>query len=355
MRCGGRPSAGRIAYRVPVTSPSSRRLIAPCVGLVLLSATLVGCGSSQAAPSASPKPSAKPSASPEARSSKLSGRNEKDGPVLAVKLDNSRAALPHMGLTSADVVYVQQVEGGISRLAALYSTRYPTTVAPVRSARETDAELLPQYGQIPLGFSGSTNTVHSLVRKAGLVDVSEDVSGKGFFRIGARNAPHDLGANPTTLVERAGKRPAAQRVGFTFARKAPAGGRAATSATAAMPAARIGFTYRTATGRYDVSLDGRSDRTPSEGQVAASTVVIQAVPVSYLSRVDTSGARVPLTRTVGRGKATVLRDGKAWSVTWSRPSASKPTKWTYKGKDFPMKAGQMWIVLLDNDRSPRIK
>lgn len=324
----------------------------------MLSGALAACGSSEAASSGTPSPTASPSASPtqtaQARSSLLSGRNEKDGPVLAVKLDNSDAAIPHIGLTSADVVYVQQVEGGISRLAAIYSTRYPDVVAPVRSARETDAQLLPQYGEIPLGFSGSVAAVHALVRGAGLVDVSEDVGGKGYYRLGSRNAPHNLAADPNTLLERAGKRPPAQSVGFTFTKNPPKGGRTAKTVTATMPAAQIGFTYRSANDRYDVSLDGTPDRTKSEGQVSASTVIIQSVPISYLSRVDTSGARVPVTRTIGRGKAVILRDGKAWAVTWARPSAGEPTTWTYKGKNFPMKAGQVWVVLLDNDRSPRI-
>ncbi len=56
------------------------------------------------------------------------------GSPLAVKIDNVRAARPHYhGLGAADVVYVEQVEGGLSRLLAVYATRLPRTVGPVRS------------------------------------------------------------------------------------------------------------------------------------------------------------------------------------------------------------------------------
>lgn len=330
--------------------------LAALTGLVLVAAlTSAACGGSDPAPSAADvtiTPSATPKPTP--RSSLLSGRDEKDGPVLVVKLDNSNAAIPHIGLTSADVVYVQQVEGGISRLAAVYSTRYPKEVAPVRSARETDAQLLPQYGEVPLGFSGSVSSVHALIRKAGLIDVSEDLGGEGYYRLSDRNAPHNLAATPQTLLERADTRPAPQSVGFTFAKGVPAGGRAADTVTATMPAARIGFTYNASNDRYAVSLDGEPDRTAAEGQVSASTVIIQSVPVGYLSRVDTSGAKVPVTTTIGRGSAVIIRDGKAWNVKWSRPAVDKPTRWTYKGKNFPMKPGQIWVVLLDNERTARI-
>ncbi|MET9934528.1 DUF3048 domain-containing protein, partial [Streptomyces sp. NPDC006324] len=51
-------------------------------------------------------------------------------PVLAVKIDNVAAARPHTGLGAADLVYVEQVEGGATRLLAVYSSRLPERVGP---------------------------------------------------------------------------------------------------------------------------------------------------------------------------------------------------------------------------------
>jgi hypothetical protein len=332
---------------------ATRTAIAIAVVAVCASG-LAACGGSVDASESATTPTSTPTSKPTPELSTLSGRDEPDGPVLVIKLDNSRAALPHVGLTSADVVYVQQVEGGISRLAAVYSTRYPDRAAPIRSARETDTQLLPQYGEIPLAFSGSTADVHALVRKAGLIDVSADAGGKGYTRMSDRWAPHNLAGDPKVLLKRAGKRPPVKDVGFRFG-KAPEAGKAVTSATATMPAARVAFAYNAKTKRYAVSLDGIKDTTQAEGQVAASTVIIQSVPVSMLKRRDTSGAQVPFTSTVGKGKAVVLRDGKAWNVSWSRPSKSKGTRWIYQGEDFPLRPGQVWVVLLDEDRRPTLR
>ena len=69
----------------------------------------------------------------------LPGVNEQ---ILVVKIDDTRAAHPQIGLEYADVVYVEQVEGGLTRLAAVYSSQLPPLIGPVRSARISDIELL---------------------------------------------------------------------------------------------------------------------------------------------------------------------------------------------------------------------
>lgn len=44
------------------------------------------------------------------------------GPVLTVKIDNIAQARPPTGLTDADIVYVLPVEGGLSRILAVFSS-----------------------------------------------------------------------------------------------------------------------------------------------------------------------------------------------------------------------------------------
>jgi hypothetical protein len=69
------------------------------------------------------------------------------GPVIAVKIDNIVNARPQTGLQDADIVYVLPVEGGLSRFLAVFSSRLPPVIGPVRSAREDDLELLRQFGK----------------------------------------------------------------------------------------------------------------------------------------------------------------------------------------------------------------
>src|SRR5215471_11106771 len=76
--------------------------------------------------------------------------------VLAVKIDNTALGRPWAGLTRADIVYVQPVEGGLSRLMAIFSSGFPRAVGPVRSAREEDLPLLRQFGRPGFCYSGAT-------------------------------------------------------------------------------------------------------------------------------------------------------------------------------------------------------
>src|SRR5260370_931943 len=64
------------------------------------------------------------------------------GRVIVVKIDNIADARPPANLTSADIVYLLPVEGGLSRIFAVYSSRIAKVIDPVRRAREDDLALL---------------------------------------------------------------------------------------------------------------------------------------------------------------------------------------------------------------------
>ncbi len=53
-------------------------------------------------------------------------------PVLAVTIDNLAPARTQTGLTDANVGYVLPVEGGLSRILAVFSSHFPSVVGPVR-------------------------------------------------------------------------------------------------------------------------------------------------------------------------------------------------------------------------------
>lgn len=70
-----------------------------------------------------------------------------DRAALGVKIDNTDSGRPPIGVRQADIVVEEVVEGGITRLLAVFHSQDPAEVGPVRSARSTDltvlAEMLP--------------------------------------------------------------------------------------------------------------------------------------------------------------------------------------------------------------------
>src|SRR5689334_24088321 len=110
--------------------------------------------------------------------------------VLAVKIDNIVNARPQTGLARADIVYVLPVEGGLRRLMAIFSSRYPPVVGPVRSAREDDLQLLRQFGRPAFAYSGATPRLLPYIhRTARIVNLYAGTS-SGYYRDLSRVAPY---------------------------------------------------------------------------------------------------------------------------------------------------------------------
>lgn len=282
---------------------------------------------------------------PPSSSNESGGANESRAnaaSVLAVKIDNARAARPHTGLDAADVVYVEQVEGGLSRLMAVYATKLPKTVGPVRSARESDLELLRQFDRPTLAFSGAQGKLLPLIDKAPLQAVPPGKAADAYIRSKHRPSPHNLYLRPQRLMASA---PGAHALttGFRFG-AAPAGGKATTSQTVRYEAAQYTFTWSESRHRWLVAMDGKAATTDGK-RVAAGTVVLQYVKVRKSTFHDSLGKNTPYTETVGSGKARVLRDGRAYDVNWKRPKATDGTTFTTKGgKRVNFEHGQVWVV-----------
>ncbi|MEU0740480.1 DUF3048 domain-containing protein [Streptomyces sp. NPDC006134] len=263
--------------------------------------------------------------------------------VLAVKIDNAPAARPQTGLEAADVVYAEPVEGGLSRLMAVYATRLPQTVGPVRSARESDLELLRQFDRPVLAFSGAQSKLLPLIDRAPLLTKTPEEAPGAYLRSPGRSAPHDLYLRPGELMPSA---PGAHALttGFRYG-AAPAGGTPETSRTVRYPAARFTFTWSARHAGWLVAMDGTPAVTAGGGRLAPQTVVVQYVRVRDSAYRDFLGSATPYVETVGAGPARVLRDGRAYDVHWKRGAAQEGTRFTTAdGAPVNFARGQVWVV-----------
>ncbi|MER7515338.1 DUF3048 domain-containing protein [Streptomyces sp. NPDC126499] len=307
---------------------------ATAVLCVVTAAGLYGCA--DAGPS-TPRPTPTPAP---AGVSPLTGLPARAGPVLAVKIDNVPPARPHTGLAAADLVYVEQVESGQTRLMALYSSRLPDRIGPVRSARESDIELLRQFDRPVLAYSGAQSALGPLLRAAPLHLVTEANTPGAFVRATDRAAPHNLYLRPDRALAAAPEAGHVKDVGFRFG-PAPTDGTPVNSRTVSFPATRYTFTWTPAERAWRVTMDGRSD-----GPLKPATVVIQHVTVRPSRFHDFTGAVSPYTVTTGSGTAQVLRDGRVHEARWSRPNAEAGTTYTTpSGAPLNFAAGQVWVVL----------
>jgi len=349
----------------PVLRRHPRVIVGGAVAAVVVAVSLTVALSASAGPAApaklqamkmlpvAPKPTPKPKPKPH-RPTQLfdpfTGEPVKAlGRVLAVKIDNIVQARPQTGLQAADLIYVIPVEGGLTRFMAVYSSHIPPVIGPVRSARQSDLDLLRQFGRPAFAWSGATPHLVPFIERAPIVDLYALQVG-GYYRVDWRVAPQNLYANPRTLLKEAPHASKARDIGFRFG-ALPAGGRAIRSMTVRYPAATYTFRWSAKAGRWLVWMDGAPGEAAEGGQLGGRTVIIQYTRIAT-SRFEEYGGRPPYATSVGSGKAVILRNGRAFTVRWSRPNLDSGTTFTLPdGKRMLFARGQVWILLAPNNHA----
>jgi len=265
--------------------------------------------------------------------------------VLVFKIDNVPQARPPTGLAKADIVYLLPVEGGLSRIFAVFSSRIPRVVGPVRSTRKEDIKLLNQFGRPAFAFSGAQPGLLPVVEHSRIVNLYAGKYYGDYFRSFNRAAPYNLYARARVLFGVAQARHAskARDIGFRFG-PAPPGGRPTRSYFVHYPAARFRFVWSRRQHRWLVWMDGARSYDSGGPRLGGATVVIQYVRVTRSVFLEL-GHRPPYANTVGHGHAVVLRDGRAWRVHWSRPDKNGGTAYRLPdGHRMLFAPGQVWVV-----------
>jgi len=272
------------------------------------------------------------------------------GPVVGVKVDNTGAGRPQWGLDAADVVYVEQVEGGLTRLVAIYdSGRAPARVGPVRSVRGSDPELVAPYGPMALAFSGGAANELASFHASPLVDASPAAHADAYTRVGSRRAPFNLVVNVQALDREAAKAAGLRDVGFRWAATDARLAQAPRAArfTAVVGSTAVGFEWDAAAGRWLQTI-GASVVHGDDGQpVSTSDVIVQFCRVTLdYHDIDQAGSPAAYTHTIGGGRAVLFRDGRRIEGTWSRPGSGDPTRFqATSGGDMLLRPGGVWVML----------
>ena len=284
----------------------------------------------------------------------LSGREGVDGQVLAVKIDDTNSAHPQIGLEDADVVYIEQVEGGLTRLAAIFSSTIPVRIGPVRSARISDIDILSQYGRVAFAYSGAQRKLLPVIAAANLEDLgAQHESSKIFTTDPTRNAPYAMVLRADLLMQKIVDEKlqvdSAKSVGFVFGDN-PEGGAPTQKVVINWPAATYSAECSEKEPRWLLSHNGRLNLADSGVVLGPTTLVIQMVKISPSEYGDKFGGVTPLSETIGTGKAYVLRNGELFVTTWNRAFADSGTTFTLPdGSSMNFAPGQVWVALTDRE------
>ena len=122
---------------------------------------------------------------------------------IAVMIDNHSGAWPQAGLNQAYMVYEIIVEGGETRLMALFKGVDLEKIGPVRSARHYFLDYAMENDAIYVHF-GQSPQAESDIKKYSIHDINgiaED--GTTFWRVKDKSAPHNAVTSTQKLLESA--------------------------------------------------------------------------------------------------------------------------------------------------------
>ena len=121
-------------------------------------------------------------------------------PPLSIKVDNVAGALPQAGLNQADLVVDTPVEGGLTRLFAVFQSQGADLVGPIRSARPVDATLLRLVGGGIFAYSGSSPLEIAPVKAdSGATLLSWEADPQLFFLRSDHVSPHTVFSSTALL------------------------------------------------------------------------------------------------------------------------------------------------------------
>ena len=281
-------------------------------------------------------------------------------PAVSCKIDNAAAGRPQFNLNKSDIVHVQMVEGGLTRLVATWHSQPVDKVGPVRSVRPMDADIAAAFGGI-FCYSGGVNIFISLLQATSLYLADEtsqqSVKPNSFSRTSERRAPHNVVVD-MALLQSQQKDLGAPKPIFTYSAFLPetqtyepstaSSGTATTDVTVKYPGA-TSFWKGDGQGNMLRDQDGKAHLDgATEEQVKAKNVVVLEVAIDS-SIVDPRNGVIPRTIMISGGRAWVFEDGKHVEGTWSKASQTDPiVLLDSTGAPINLTQGNTWVELMPN-------
>lgn len=299
----------------------------------------------------------------------LTGLEVKDATILdrrpvIVKVQNlPRADRPQWGLSAADIVYEYYTEFGTTRFSAIYYGENADQVAPIRSARLFDINLIRAYKTMFIFGSAYEGTYNRLVNsefQPRLMLESSNTAGV-IFRYDPNGKNYEMAdtSKVNDYAKKMGIDNSRQNLdGMLFQMQVPPGGIESPQTYVRFSGAIYNrWDYDSKTLKYSRFVDASNalngapetyvqlvDRANNEPITADNVVMIFVRHTDIDSRPTVEVLDVSL---LGTGKAYAMRDGKMYEVTWSRPTEqSVLTLLNADGTPFAFRPGKTWVEVM---------
>jgi len=280
----------------------------------------------------------------------LSDPSVADRPAILAKIDNTPKGRPQAGISQADMVYEEQIEGGFTRLAVVFHTNAPAVIGPVRSGRSTDIALLGSLNDPIFVWSGANRVHGALLRRQKIVDLGAATRSE-YTRAKDRPGTYNLMTDAATMQAIAAKSGSGGAPPPHFEYRSdtiglPPTARPAKSFTVEFPSVTARWDWDAAAGGWLRTQDGTAHLDADGVQVMAANVIVAEVKQVSTGAVDIIGSTVYEEQFLGSGRAWVFTDGQVVEATWTKPSIDSVATWTTPdGIPVALTPGVTWIEL----------
>ena len=266
-----------------------------------------------------------------------------DHPVLVAKMDNTVSSQPQVGLSKADMVVEELVEGGLTRLAAFYYSSIPDNVGPIRSMRASDIDVVSPV-HATMVTSGAAGRTIARIRGAHIPFYGE--GSPGMYRSSERAAPYNLFVHLNDVAKAAKAKAATPANYLQWGDKhLPKGIKVTTIG------AQFSGGHTTQWKFENGSYHNLNSNAPAGDQFPATNVLVLRVREGNAGYLDPAGNPVPETLFTGKGNALLFHDGRMVAGTWHKGKLAKSpiTLTTKKGAKLTVPAGHTWMELVPLD------
>ncbi len=270
--------------------------------------------------------------------------------LVGVIIDNSPESWPQFGITDAQMVYEVPVEGGRTRLVAVFdlaSLNDATKIGPVRSVRDVFLDISRELYFTPVHVGGSPG---ALAR----VDAGEIKTLNQFFRDpyfyrtkeGGRYAPHNVLTTGALLKK------AAEKYNFKIAdisswqfEDGKSKGGATMTPKIDFGEIKVTWKYDPATNNYTRFVNGKEFKDASGASVTAKNMIDMKTNMRIIDEKLRRDVRM-----MGRGKAVVYKNGETIVATWKRSIlGERTTFYDENAKELSFVRGITWVEVTQKD------
>lgn len=272
---------------------------------------------------------------------------------VAVMINNIEYAQPLMGISKADVIYECLVEGGITRLEAIYKDASNVgKIGSIRSARPPFIDLARGFQAVYI-HCGTSKQANEILKQDVINSFDLGKYSSWAWRDSERidkgySVEHTLVTDGKTVVGNAKDNGVKMTISNNYSQKFGNNSQVDTGKSAVKISAKFSnykttsFEYNKKEKTYIVSQFGEEmfDSTYNTHNTAENVLVLNVN--SYL--IDDEHVNLDL---VGNGEGYYMNGGKAIKIKWSKSSSDSPIEYTLEnGEELIMKPGRQYVCCI---------